>query len=167
MENGITFDISINMKNSIILLFCLVSIQLVAQHTTKNNSKNKTNTIYVNADSIKISSTIDSLFSALKFDIFDTKLSSDSIKKYKAELNKILETEVKPNLQKAKDKIKQAEIDKKIEEIRTNAMWDDLKNMLAEQQKIINDFYKKNEPTIQRWIDDFNTLLSDEKKENK
>ncbi len=59
------------------------------------------------------------------------------------------------------------EVDKKIEEIRTNAMWDDLKNMLAEQQKIINDFYKKNEPTIQRWIEDFNTLLSDEKKENK
>jgi len=90
--------------------------------------------------------------------------SKDSISKWEEKMDKMWSSEIKPAISKAAQRLKEAEIDKKMDEIRKDKAWDDMKKLLEEQQKSWEKLYKDNQQKIEQWLNDFSKVFEEKEK---
>lgn len=103
-----------------------------------------------------------SVFNDLKIsEKIQKELSKDSIQKWDKKIDIIWNNEIKPTLSKATEKLKEAEVDKKIEQIRKDKIWDEMKQILEQQQQSWDKFYKENHKKLDQWIDDFRNVFEE------
>lgn len=90
--------------------------------------------------------------------------SKDSISKWEEKMDKMWSSEIKPAISKAAQRLKEAEIDKKMDELRKDKAWDDMKKLLEEQQKSWEKLYKDNQQKIEQWLNDFSKVFEEKEK---